>query len=121
MTETTEKTVIIKNQNYTQGLIDTIFCFVELLLVIRLLMKLAAADAANAIVGGIYTLTNVIVTPFKYLIGDMNIVGARDGMIFEGSTIMAILVVGLIASIITSLYRRNVIEIIKEKRTKKSE
>jgi hypothetical protein len=70
-----------------------LFGFLEILLAIRLLLKLTGANVASGFVSFIYGITGILVLPFRGIFGQ----AYASGSIFEPATIVAIFVYMLIA------------------------
>ncbi len=65
----------------------------EMVLALRFIFKLIGVNAANAFASFIYGLTNLFVAPFASLTG----APAAGGMVFEFSTLIAMVVYALVA------------------------
>jgi hypothetical protein len=93
-----------KSDGYIARLImGILFCAVEVLLAIRLVFKLLDANSQNGIVQGIYELTHYIVGIFEGIFSKIAPVGAHVTAVFEPATVIAMVVVALIAWFILKL------------------
>ena len=73
-------------------LIWLLLAFLEAVICFRFIFKLIGVNAANPFASFIYGLTNIFVAPFASLTG----APAAQGMVFEFSTIIAMIVYGLV-------------------------
>src|SRR5712692_4555961 len=73
----------------------------EVILLLRLLLRLLGANEASAFVMFIYNLSHIFVAPFNGIFNDQ----ALDRSVFEVSTLMAMLIYALLAWGIVSLGR----------------
>lgn len=73
-------------------LIWLLLAFLEAVIGLRFIFKLIGVNAANPFASFIYGLTNIFVAPFASLTG----APAAQGMVFEFSTIIAMIVYGLV-------------------------
>ncbi len=83
------------------NLINTIAGIITALLLIRIFLKLFNANAQNAIVDFIYSISAIFIRPFKNVFSNLEF---GDGMIFELNTLIAVLFYVFIAWIIMSLF-----------------
>jgi hypothetical protein len=93
-----------KSGGYIARLImGILFGAVEVLLAIRLVFKLLDANSQNSIVQGIYELTHYIVGIFEGIFLRIAPVGAHVTAVFEPATVIAMIVVAMIAWVILKL------------------
>lgn len=86
-------------------LIYFLFGALEILLVFRLLFKLAGASYGSYFVNFIYSLSGIFVTPFFGIFRSATATGVETTAVLEPATIVAILVYAVIAWGIMSLVR----------------
>lgn len=84
-------------------IILVIFSIIEALLAFRFFFKLIGANASNVFVNGIYTFTQFFVGIFEGIFSISTTPGAETEAIFEPATLIAIIVVALIAWAIMKL------------------
>jgi len=94
---------IIKRKNIPQRIIDTIFIVIVALLAFRLFFKLLGANPDNSFVQGIYAITEPIVRIFEGIFSAISLNGAETTAVFEPATLIAIVVIVLIAWIVQRL------------------
>ena len=87
-------------------LANIVFSVVELLLSLRIILKLFGANSAAPFVTWIYATTNSLLTPFVGIFPNPSL---RDGFVLEMSSLFALLVYGFLAYLIDELI--NYIEI----------
>ena len=80
-----------------------IFSIIEALLAFRFFFKLIGANASNVFVNGIYSFTQFFVGIFEGIFSTATTPGAETEAIFEPATLIAIIVVALIAWAIMKL------------------
>ena len=86
-------------------LIGLFFGAIEILLAFRLGFKLLGANSGNGFVQGIYTITQYLVTIFEGIFAKSNVDGIESAAVFEPATLIAMIVVALIAWGVLSLIR----------------
>jgi len=84
-------------------MIGIFFGAVEVLLAIRLVFKLLNANYQDGIVQGIYNITHYIVGIFEGIFPMIAPVGANVTSVFEPATVIAMIVVAMIAWVIMKL------------------
>lgn len=89
--------------NMGKRIILVIFSLVEVLLAFRFFFKLIGANASNVFVNGIYSFTQFFVGIFEGIFSTATTPGAETEAIFEPATLIAIIVVALIAWAIMKL------------------
>lgn len=70
---------------------------IEVLLAFRLIFKLLGANPASGFVSGIYTLTNIFMSPFTGIFPTASTRGVETQAVLEPATIVAMIVYALIA------------------------
>lgn len=90
---TTQVKTGASNRETIEYTVYFIFGFLEILLAIRLLLRLAGASVASSFVGFVYAITGVFVLPFQGIFQQ----AYAPGSVFEPSTIVAIFVYMLLA------------------------
>lgn len=122
MTELTKETITTQNNNTgaveippvvklatssqtVEYLVYFFFGALEILLVFRLVLKLAGANIYSAFVGLVYGITGVFILPFENIFRTGTTRVAETKLIFEPSTLVAIIVYSVIAWGIVKLIR----------------
>ena len=80
-----------------QNIVWYILGFVEVLLGLRLVLKLFGANPESSFVDFIYSTTGVLIAPFESIFGVTSTTTGQTRSIFEPSVVVAILVYALIA------------------------
>jgi len=88
--------------HFLQRVLGAVFCIIEIVLAFRLVFKLLGANAANGFVHGIYFITQFLVGLFEGIFSKVA-TGADGAAVFEPATLIAIIIVGLIAWIVLDL------------------
>ncbi len=104
-TKRTKKTYSSENNNLIQRVIGIIFIIIEVLLGFRLILKLLGANAGNIFVKGIYTVTQIFVGLFEGIFSNATTKGLETKAVFEPSTLIAMVVIGIIAWILFMLIK----------------
>lgn len=95
----------VRNDAHTYSAIDQlvylIFGVIEALLLIRFLFRLTGANPAAGIVSFIYSITNVLMAPFRFIFPTASL----EGAVFEWSILVAMVFYALFAWIIMKLIR----------------
>ena len=99
----TETKHVASGAHTTQQLIYFVFGLLEVLLVFRLILKLAGANTASAFVRFIYGLTALFIAPFEGIFRRGVAQGIETTSVFEPSVLLAIVVYALFAWGITML------------------
>ena len=98
------ETKSVKQEGYTaQRIITAIAGILELLLTFRFFFKLLGANPDNGFVKGIYAVSEVFVGGFASIFSGASTEGDKAAAIFEPGTLIAMLVIALIAWIILKL------------------
>lgn len=106
MSQMTKQTETLKTEPTSQSakrIVGTLFGIIEILLVFRLGFKGLGANPENGFVNGIYTITNYIVGIFEGIFSSFNTNGAETTAILEPATVIAMVVVGIIAWLVMKL------------------
>lgn len=85
------------------GIIYAIFGFIVVTVVLRFVFRLFGANASNAFVSLVYSLSAPLVTPFAGIFGQDVAVDPAIGGVFEWASLLAIVVYGLIAAVVSRL------------------
>ena len=89
-----------KQESHTaRNIVVVIFSIIEVILAFRLIFKLLGANPDNVFVNGIYSITQFIVDIFAGIFPK----ASDSGMVFEPGTLIAIVIVALLAWIVTKL------------------
>ena len=106
MSQMTKQTEMRKTEPASQSakrIVGTLFGIIEILLVFRLGFKGLGANPENGFVNGIYTVTHYIVGIFEGIFSALKTSGAETTAVFEPATVIAMVVVGIIAWIVMKL------------------
>lgn len=87
-----------------QRIIATVFSIIQLILVVRFVLKILGASGHNSLVQGLYNLTQPCVGLFEGIFKTMNTSIAGIHGVFEPATVIAVVVVSLIEWIIFKLF-----------------
>jgi len=98
----TEVYDIRRVSSHLQRVFSVIFGIIEIVLAFRLIFKLLGANAANGFVHGIYYITHFLVGIFEGIFSK-TATGLENAAVFEPATLIAMIVVALIALIIVEL------------------
>ena len=88
------------NAQWTARVIYFVFGVIEIAIAVRMLLKLIAANEASGFARFTYGLTALFVAPFQNVVNSPR---ARNGSIFELSSILALLIYVLISWLIVRL------------------
>ena len=86
-----------------QRIVSILFAVIEVLLAFRLIFKGLGANPGNAFVKFIYSVTKSIVKLFEGIFSPLKTTGAETKAIFEPATLIAMIIVALIAWLVFSL------------------
>ena len=103
MTKETETYKSKQDSNIVQRIIYTIFGVISAVLAFRLIFKLLGANPENVFVRGIYAFTQPIVGIFEGIFSSATINGAETTAVFEPATLIAMVVIALIAWVVLKL------------------
>ncbi len=106
-TNRVRKTSTTDNNNLPQRITAIIFIIIEVILAFRLVLKLLGANAENVFVKFIYNLSQVFVGVFQGIFSDASTEGLETTAIFEPGTVIAMVVIAIIAWIIMKLIATN--------------
>ena len=99
----TETTKVQKDDNIVQRIVYTVFGLVMAVLGFRLVFRLLGANPDNVFVRSIYSITQPIVGIFEGILPQSAVNGPETTAVFEPATVIAMLVVALIAWIVLRL------------------
>lgn len=112
MTESIKETVTTQDHKVKASSSQTLeyviyflFGLLEVLLVFRLIFKLTGANPSSDFVGLIYTLTGIFILPFEEIFRRGFAQGVETTSVLEPSTLVAIIVYGVLAWGIVKLVR----------------
>jgi uncharacterized membrane protein len=103
MTTETEMHKTKQDSNIVQRIIYTIFAVISAVLAFRLIFRLLGANPENVFVRGIYAFTQPIVGIFEGIFSSTTINGAETTAVFEPATLIAIVVIALIAWVVLKI------------------
>jgi len=103
ITKQTEMQNVTQKSNNVQRITYVIFSIIEILLAMRLVFKLLGANSANAFVKGIYNITHPLVMIFEGIFSRTTVSGSENISVFEPGTLIAMIVIGIIAWILMML------------------
>jgi len=103
ITKQTEMQNVTQKSNNVQRITYVIFSIIEILLAMRLVFKLLGANSANAFVKGIYNITHPLVMIFEGIFSRTTVSGSENISVFEPGTLIAMVVIGIIAWIVMML------------------
>lgn len=94
------ETMNTKSESYTaKRIVGVIFSIIELILGFRFVFKLLGANPDNGFVKAIYSITQFFVDIFEGIFGKVAVTGA----VFEPATLIAMIIVALVAWLILKL------------------
>lgn len=101
MSRTTHKPAVLNQQGFglLGTLVNLIFAIIVSLVALRLLFTLFGANQLNGFVAWVYAASQPFVAPFAGIFQDLSIFGGR----IEMATLVALLVYGLVAGILSRL------------------
>jgi len=103
ITKQTEMQNVTQKSNNVQRITYVIFSLIEILLAMRLVFKLLGANSENAFVKGIYNITHPLVKIFEGIFARSTLSGSESISVFEPATLIAMVVIGIIAWILMML------------------
>jgi len=106
-TNRVRKTSSTDNNHLPQRITAIIFIIIEIILAFRLVLKLLGANAENAFVKFIYSVSQVFVGVFQGIFADASTEGLETTAVFEPGTVIAMIVVAIIAWIVMKLIATN--------------
>ena len=102
-TKQTEMQNVTQKNNNVQRIAYVIFSIIEILLAMRLVFKLLGANSENAFVKGIYNITHPLVMLFEGVFSRTTVSGSENISVFEPATLIAMVVIGIVAWILMML------------------
>lgn len=106
-TNRVRKTSSTDNNHLPQRITAIIFIIIETILAFRLVLKLLGANAENVFVKFIYGVSQVFVGVFQGIFSDASTEGLETTAVFEPGTVIAMIVIAIIAWIVMTLIRNN--------------
>ena len=103
ITKQTKMQNVTQKSNNVQRIMYVIFSIIEILLAMRLVFKLLGANSENAFVKGIYNITHPLVKIFEGIFSHSTVSGSESISVFEPGTLIAMVVIGIIAWILMML------------------
>lgn len=97
----------VSEGNTAKSIVVVVFSFIEVLLSFRFIFKLIGANPSNAFVKIIYDFTQILVGMFEGIFSTSTTAGAETKALFEPGTLIAIIVVALIAWGVMKLMSQN--------------
>ncbi|KKS95102.1 MAG: hypothetical protein UV71_C0012G0023 [Microgenomates group bacterium GW2011_GWC1_43_13] len=98
------KAEVSSNQT-VERLVYFLFGILEVLLIFRLIFKLAGASQGSTFVSLIYTLTGIFIIPFRGIFRQATATGVETTAILEPATLVAVIVYAVLAWGIVALIR----------------
>jgi hypothetical protein len=89
--------------NPVANIIYLIFAVIEVILLLRFFFLLLGANSANGFVAFIYNVSSPLVAPFYGIFGQLRKAGEQFVAVFDPSTLIALIVYGLIGWILVRL------------------
>ncbi len=99
-TKRTKRTYSDGPINIIKRIVEIIFIIIEILLGFRLVLKFLGANPDNFFVNGIYSISQVFVGVFQGIFSEATTDGLETTSVFEPGTLIAMIVIGIIAWII---------------------
>lgn len=103
-TKRTRKTYS-KENHIGQRITEIIFIIIEIILGFRLVLKLLGANPENFFVKGIYAVSQIFVGVFQGIFSDGTTEGLETTAVFEPGTLIAMIVIGVIALIVLMIIK----------------
>ena len=106
--DSTEEAPVEKEATSFQTIEYLVYFFfgaLEVLLLFRLILKIAGASFSNTFVGLVYGITGIFILPFQGIFHNSSSQGIETGSVFEPSTLVAILVYAVLAVGVVKLLR----------------
>jgi len=101
-----------------RNIANALFGLIEFILLARLIMKFFGASVNNAFVSFTYNITEWLIKPFEGIINNLNIVTTNNKLMFESATIISMIIIGVIALIIATIFSRTIVN--RQIKTKES-
>ena len=102
----TETRSVRTNSHIARRIVNVIFSAAEVILGLRLIMKLLGANAESAFVKTLYGITGFFVRLFEGIFSSVTI-NESTGAVFEPATLIAMIIIALIALGISKLMSHN--------------
>lgn len=96
-----------ENNNMLERVIGIIFIIIEIILGFRLVLKLLGANPGNAFVSFIYKVSQLFVGVFQGIFSDASTKGLETTAVFEPGTLIAMVVIAIVAWIVLTLIATN--------------
>lgn len=106
-TNRVRRTSSTDNNHLPQRITAIIFIIIEIILAFRLVLKLLGANAENIFVKFIYGVSQVFVGVFQGIFGNASTKGLETTAVFEPGTVIAMIVIAIIAWIVMKLIETN--------------
>ncbi len=106
-TNRVRRTSSTDDNHLPQRITAIIFIIIEIILAFRLVLKLLGANAENIFVKFIYGVSQVFVGVFQGIFSDASTEGIETTAIFEPGTVIAMIVIAIIAWIVMKLIETN--------------
>ena len=90
-----------KIENFTYDIIYYLLWIIELVLMLRFVLKIMGANSSNAIIAFVYSISSIFMGVFKGVFGNVSI----GNMIIEPSVLLAMVFYAIAAYVIVSLLR----------------
>ncbi|MDD2371853.1 MAG: YggT family protein [Firmicutes bacterium] len=103
----TKRTYSKKDNHKVQRITGIIFIIIEVILGFRFILKLAGANFGNVFVKGIYYVSQLFVGAFEGIFSDATTKGLETTAVFEPATLIAMVVIGVIAWIVLMIIKSN--------------
>jgi len=108
VTKNAENRTTRSESHVAQSIIVTVFGLIEAILAFRMVFKILGANPENWFVHGIYTITQWFVGIFESIFSKATTTGAETTAVFEPGTLIAMVVIALVAWIVLRLVRPRV-------------
>lgn len=106
-TNKVRRTSSTNDNHLPQRITAIIFIIIEVILAFRLVLKLLGANAENIFVKFIYGVSQVFVGVFQGIFSDASTEGLETTAVFEPGTVIAMIVIAIIAWIVMKLIETN--------------
>ena len=101
----TKKTYSSKDNHQAERITGIIFLIIEIILGFRLVLKLLGANAESIFVKGVYNVSQIFVGVFEGIFSTASTEGLETTAVFEPATLIAMVVIGIIAWLVLMLIR----------------
>lgn len=103
VTRQTETLSTQPKSHTAKRVVGVIFGLIEIILAFRLIFKLLGANPENGFIKGIYNITQFFVGLFEGIFSKLTTSGVETKAIFEPATLIAIVVIAVIAWVVLKL------------------